>query len=55
MPAFVERKGRDGMAAPTRRMGRFETEWQATDDHLAALPPYPAFGWTGHTTAERGR
>ena len=37
MRAIVDRKGRDRMAASTSQMGRFETEWLATDDNLAAL------------------
>ena len=37
MRAIVDRKGLDRMAASTSQMGRFETEWLATDDNLAAL------------------
>ncbi len=37
MRAVVDRKGLDRMAASTSQMGRFETEWLATDDNLAAL------------------
>ena len=35
--AIVDRKGLDRMAASTSQMGRFETEWLATDDNLAVL------------------
>ncbi len=34
MRAIVDRKGLDRMAASTSQMGRFETEWLATDDNL---------------------
>ncbi len=37
MRAIVERKGLDRRAAPASRMGRFETEWLATQENLAAL------------------
>ncbi len=37
MRAIVDRKGLDRMAASTSQMGRFETEWLATDENLAAL------------------
>ena len=37
MRAIVERKGLDRRAAPASRMGRFETEWPATQENLAAL------------------
>ena len=37
MRAIVDRKGPDRMAASTSQMGRFETEWLATDDNMAAL------------------
>ena len=37
MRAIVDHKGLDRMAASTSQMGRFETEWLATDDNLAAL------------------
>ena len=37
MRAIVDRKGLDRRAASTSQMGRFETEWLATDDNLAAL------------------
>ncbi len=36
MRAIVDRKGLDRMATSTSQMGRFETEWLATDDNLAA-------------------
>jgi hypothetical protein len=37
MRAIVDRKGLDRRAASTSQMGRFETEWLATQDNLAAL------------------
>ena len=37
MRAIVVRKGLDRLAASASQMGRFETEWLATDDNLAAL------------------
>ena len=37
MRAIVDRKGFDRHAASTSQMGRFETEWLATDENLAAL------------------
>ena len=37
MRTIVDRKGLDRMAASTSQMGRFETEWLATDDNLAVL------------------
>ena len=37
MRAIVDRKGLDRRAASTSQMGRFETEWLATDDNLAGL------------------
>ncbi len=37
MPAIVDRMALDRMAASTSQMGRFEMEWLATDDNLAAL------------------
>jgi len=37
MRAIVDHKGLDRMAASSSQMGRFETEWLATDDNLAAL------------------
>ena len=37
MRAIVDRKGLDRHAASTSQMGRFETEWLATDENLAAL------------------
>ena len=37
MRAIVERKGLDRRAASASRMGRFETEWLATQENLAAL------------------
>ena len=37
MRAIVDRKGFDRRAASTSRMGRFETEWLATEENLAAL------------------
>ncbi len=37
MRAIVDRKGLDRQAASTSQMGRFETEWLATDVNLAAL------------------
>ncbi len=42
MRAIVDRKGLDRMATSTSPMGRFETEWLATDDNLAASTgPHP--------------
>ena len=35
--AIVDRKGLERSAASTSQMGRYETEWLATDDNLAAL------------------
>ena len=37
MRAIVDREGLDRHAASTGQMGRFETEWLATDENLAAL------------------
>ncbi len=37
MRAIVVRKGLDRHAASTSQMGRFETEWLATEENLAAL------------------
>ena len=37
MRAIVDHKGLDRMAASSSQMGRFETEWLATDYNLAAL------------------
>ena len=33
----MDRKGLDSRAASTSQMGRFETEWLATEENLAAL------------------
>ena len=43
MRAIVARKGLDRRAASTSQMGRFETEWLATDDNLAALTALSGF------------
>ena len=43
MRAIVDRKGLDRRAASTSQMGRFETEWLATDDNLAALTALSGF------------
>ena len=37
MRAIVDRKGLDRRAASASQMGRFETEWLATEENLAAL------------------
>ncbi len=37
MRAIVDRRGLDRHAASTSQMGRFETEWLATDENLASL------------------
>ncbi len=37
MRAIVDRKGLDRCAASSSQMGRFETEWLATEENLAAL------------------
>jgi Transposase DDE domain group 1 len=37
MRAIVGREGLDRAAASSSQMGRFETEWLATDANLAAL------------------
>ncbi len=37
MRAIVDRKGLDRRAASTSQMGRFETEWLATEENLAAV------------------
>jgi hypothetical protein len=37
MRAIVDRRGLDCHAASTSQMGRFETEWLATEENLAAL------------------
>ncbi len=37
MRTIVDRKGLDRHCASTSQMGRFETEWLATDENLAAL------------------
>ena len=36
MRAIVDRKGLDRLAASASQMGRFETEWLATNENLAA-------------------
>ena len=41
MRTIVERRGLDRRAASISQMGRFETEWLATDDNLAALTDLP--------------
>lgn len=38
MRAIVDRDGPDRLATSTNQMGRFETEWLATNENLAALP-----------------
>ena len=43
MRAIVDRKGLDRRAASTSQMGRFETEWLATDDNLAGLTALSGF------------
>jgi hypothetical protein len=37
MRAIVDRGGIGGAAASSSQIGRFETEWLASDDNLAAL------------------
>src|SRR3954452_5689414 len=37
MRAIVGREGTDRLAAPTGQMGRFETEWLATEANVTAL------------------
>ena len=37
MRAIVDRRGLDRSAASTSQMGRFETEWLATEENLTAL------------------
>ncbi len=39
MRAVVDRKGLDRHAASTSQMGRFESEWLATDENLAVVNP----------------
>src|SRR5919106_4197893 len=41
MRAIVGREGMDRLAACSSQMGRFETEWLATDANLAALMDLP--------------
>ncbi len=43
MRAIVDRKGLDRRAATASRMGRFETEWLATQENLAALTDLSAY------------
>ncbi len=43
MRAIVDRKGLDRRAASTSQMGRFETEWLATEENLAALTNLSGF------------
>ena len=40
MRAIVGREGMDRLAASTSQMGRFETEWLASDANLAALTDF---------------
>ncbi len=40
MRAVVDRKGLDRNAASTSQMGRFETEWLATEENLAVLSDF---------------
>jgi hypothetical protein len=53
MRAIVGREGLDRPAASSSEMGRFETEWLATEANLAALAACPAPGSTGCTRAGR--
>ena len=43
MRAIVDRKGLDRLAASASQMGRFETEWLATNENLAALTDLSGF------------
>ena len=42
-PSWIARVLIEGRAASTSQMGRFETEWLATDDNLAALTALSGF------------
>jgi len=46
MRAIVDRKGLDRHAASTSQMGRFETEWLATEENLASLTNLSGI-WSG--------
>ena len=43
MRAIVGREGLDRAAASSSQMGRFETEWLATDANLEALTDLPTY------------
>ncbi len=43
MRAIVDRRGLDHSAASTSQMGRFETEWLATEENLTALTNLSGF------------
>jgi hypothetical protein len=53
MRAVVGREGLDRPAASSSEMGRFETEWLATEANLAALADLSAGGSTGCTGVGR--
>ncbi len=53
MRAIVDRKGLDRRAASTSQMGRFETEWLATEENLAALIISRGYGSTGFMIGRR--
>src|SRR5215213_6581210 len=52
MRAIVGREGTDRAAASTSQMGRFETEWLATEANLAALASLSG-AWTDRVHARR--
>ena len=52
MRAIVGREGLDRPAASTSQMGRFETEWLATEANLAALADLPG-SWIDRVHARR--
>src|SRR5215207_8224543 len=52
MRAIVGREGVDRLAASTSEMGRFETEWLASDTNLAALTDLSG-AWTDRVHARR--
>ncbi len=53
MRAIVDHKGLDRHAASTSQMGRFETEWLATDQNLAVLSGLSG-AWIDRVSQQRG-
>lgn len=53
MRAIVDRRGLDRAAASTSEMGRFETEWLASEENFARCSTFPVTGSTGCMPAGR--